>query len=127
MTGTPVSVGCVKARVCVAEDITEADAIQVSLHNTIIIMLKYVIIVIRVIVGRYSDHILDRHRLESVLPSAVGHNHRNRWNHISRGGHRPRVRHSIAYSSGGRVSCIQDRRRLCIRHSVTDHNQSSMN
>ena len=29
MSGTPVSSGTVKARVCVAEDITEADDIQV--------------------------------------------------------------------------------------------------
>ena len=33
MTGTPVSIGTVKARVCVAEDITEADDIQVWKTN----------------------------------------------------------------------------------------------
>ncbi|CAG2169872.1 unnamed protein product, partial [Oppiella nova] len=53
MKGTPVSNGSVRARVCVSEDITEADT------------------------GRYTDHILDRHRLESILPSTVGYYHRN--------------------------------------------------
>ena len=36
MTGTPVSSGTVKARVCVAEDITEADDIQVKHYNLVI-------------------------------------------------------------------------------------------
>jgi hypothetical protein len=35
MTGTPVSNGKIKARVCVAEDITDADAIQVIIIKSL--------------------------------------------------------------------------------------------
>ncbi|CAG2111414.1 unnamed protein product, partial [Medioppia subpectinata] len=126
MTGTPVSNGSIKARVCVSEDITEADNIQpgdiLITYSTDIGWSPYFPLLSGIIteIGGTISHgaVIAREygRLESILPITFGYNHRNRWNDISRGSHCPRIRDPESDSSGGRVSCLQDRRYLSIGH-----------